>query len=174
MDPALLKSLALVVVLVVAAISDVRTRRIPNSLVLGGLAVALLARVPDGLSGTALGAAGAGVGLVIGLALFALGALGGGDGKLLMVVGAFFGPVQFLGALLAIAIAGGVLAVAMAIAGGTILPAMLSTGRLLRYLLTFGRGGELRTLESSGAQRIPYGVAIAAGSLAWWFWGGQL
>jgi prepilin peptidase CpaA len=173
-DLQLLRSVAITAVLVAAAVADVRTRRIPNSLLLCGLAVALLARAPEGISGVAQGAMGAGVGLVIGLVLFAIRALGGGDGKLLMVAGAFFGPVQLFGALLAIAIAGGVLAIGAAIAGGTILPAMLSTGRLLRYLLSFGRRGEARTLDSSGAQRIPYGVAIAAGSLVWWFWGGQL
>jgi prepilin peptidase CpaA len=165
-------TLAITLVMTLAAVLDLRSRRIPNPLIVLGLAAALLPRFAVGLAAVGMGVAGAGVGLLIGLGLFALGAMAGGDGKLLMVVGAFFGPVQLFGALLSIAVAGGILAIAAAIAGGTILPALLSTGRLLQYLVSFGRAGEARALESSGAQRVPYAVAIAAGSLFWWFWGG--
>jgi prepilin signal peptidase PulO-like enzyme (type II secretory pathway) len=38
-------------------------------------------------------------------------------------------------------------------------------------VLSFGREGELRTIEDPGADTLPYGVAIATGALAWWFWG---
>ncbi len=165
---------ALVVVMGAAAVADLRTRRIPNSLIVVGLLAALLPRLWAGLPELGLGVAGAGVGLLAGLGCFALGAMAGGDGKLLMVAGAFFGPVQVLGAFLAIAVAGGLLAIAAAIAGGTILPAVLSTGRLLQYYLSFGRVGERGTLASAGAQRVPYAVAIAVGSVVWRFWGGQL
>lgn len=170
----LVNTIVLVTVMGAAAVADLRTRRIPNSLVIVGMMAALLLRLWAGLPVLWLGVGGAGVGLLAGLGCFALGAMAGGDGKLLMVAGAFFGPVQVLGAFLAIAVAGGVLAVVAAIARGTIVPAVLSTGRLLQYYLSFGRAGEARTSASTGAQRVPYAVAIAVGSVVWRFWGGQL
>src|SRR5690242_1428893 len=110
-------TVALVVVMGLAAAVDLRSRRVPNVLVAMGMAAALLPRFAVGLPAVGMGVAGAGVGLLIGLALFALGAMAGGDGKLLMVIGAFFGPVQLFGALLSIAVAGGILAIAAAIGG---------------------------------------------------------
>ena len=162
---------AFVAVMAVAGVLDLRTRRIPNWLTLGGLAVALLLR---GLTGTGPlldGLAGAGFGLVTGLLLFMLRALGGGDGKLLMTAGAFFGFAPMVGALLAIGILGGLLGVVEAVRRGVILPALYNAGGMLKRWATLGRAGAARTLESPGAVKVPYGVAIAAGAIAWWFWG---
>ena len=162
---------AFVAVMAVAGVLDLRTRRIPNWLTLGGLAVALLLR---GLTGTGPlldGLAGAAFGLVTGLLLFMLRALGGGDGKLLMTAGAFFGFAPMVGALLAIGILGGLLGVVEAVRRGVILPALYNAGGMLMRWATLGRAGSARTLESPGAVKVPYGVAIAAGAIAWWFWG---
>ena len=155
-----------------AALLDLKTRRIPNWLVLAGLAVALLLRGMLGMDALMTGFIGAGIGLGVGYTLFALGVLGGGDGKLLMAVGACFGgPGPIVGALLAIALAGGVLGLLWAARSGVLLPILLNTGQTMKYLLTFGRAGSLRTMDSPGTLSVPYGVAIAAGSLIWWFWG---
>jgi hypothetical protein len=62
--------------------------------------------------------------------------------------------------------------VLVAVRRGVILPAVLSAGGMIRRWLTLGRSGETRTLQSPGAVTVPYGVAIAAGSIVWWFWGG--
>ncbi len=125
---------------------DYRTRRIPNWLVLTGLAIALLLRAFQGADAITAGLIGAGIGLGVGYTLFALGVFGGGDGKLLMAVGAYFGgPDAILGALLAIALAGGVLGIIWSVREGVILPVLLNTGQTLKYLLTFGRAGSLRT-----------------------------
>lgn len=56
-------------------------------------------------------ALGLAVGLAIGLVAFRLGALGGGDGKVLAGLGACFGPVNLLLFLPWIALVGGLLAV---------------------------------------------------------------
>ncbi len=120
-----------------------------------------------------VGLGGALCGLLLALLLFKLGALGGGDGKLLIGVGAFLGLRELPGALLAIGVCGGLLGVIEAVRRGAILPAMVNAGGMLRRWFTFGRSGARRTLESPGAIAVPYGVAISVGSILWWFWGGN-
>jgi len=155
-----------------AAALDLRDRKIPNWLIFAGTGAALLLRGLLGLELLRAGLVGTGIGLAVGYGLFALGVFGGGDGKLLMAVGACFGgPDRILGALLAIALAGGVLGILWAVREKVLLPLLLNTGRTMTYLLTLGRAGSLRTMTSPGAISVPYGVAIAAGSLIWWFWG---
>ena len=115
----------LAMIAVVAAGWDWHTRRLPNWLTLGatGLGVALSA-LPGGVSvsGALLGGL---VGLAVGMTAFAAGILGAGDGKYLMALGTFFGPVQLLYAILAMAVAGD----AATTPGIARSPAIASTGR---------------------------------------------
>lgn len=152
-----------------AAYSDFRTRRIPNALTLPGLLAGLvIAALPAGIT---LPAAllGVGAALLFSLPLFALGALGGGDGKLLMVVGAFLGPREFGTALLLTIFAGGLLALHITIKLGRLGETLRKLGELILFFATFGRRGRRVTLAMPEAVAIPYGVAIAAGSLVAWF-----
>ena len=98
-----------------------------------------------------------------------MGVLGGGDGKLLMAIGAYMGGRELLGALLVIASVGGIVAVIDAGRKGVLLPVLYNTGGILKHWATFGRRGNNRSLSSAGALAIPYGVAIAIGGLLWWF-----
>jgi prepilin peptidase CpaA len=83
------------ILVAVAAGSDLRVRRIPNTLIgLGLLSAAAAQWWADGNTGLLHGATGAGLGLVLLIGPFALRALGGGDVKLAMVIGAWTdGPV---------------------------------------------------------------------------------
>ena len=154
-----------------AAVSDLRSRRIPNRLTAGSLIIALVLRGIVGLGPLLDGLAGAGLALAVGLLLFALGGFGGGDAKLLVVVGAFLGFGPTVGALLLIGVLGGLLGIFEAVRRRSILPAAYNAAGMMRRWVTFGRKGEGRTLESPGAVAVPYGVAIATGAVAWWFWG---
>jgi len=49
------------------------------------------------------------------------------------------------------------------------LPVLLNCKDLLLNLFTLGRIGERPSLDSPGAIKIPYGVAISVGTLAAWF-----
>lgn len=167
------KLVALLCVLGVAVFTDLSTRRIPNWLTgtgtLAGIAFASLE--VGGFPSAAL------LGVLLALALtfplFALGGLGAGDAKLLAAVGAFFGPAGLLSVVLYGGLAGGVLAVLSTIRRGVILPMLLATQNLMVYLITLGRRGERSVLEP-GAHSVPYGVAIAAGAIAGWFFPIQL
>ena len=161
-------SIGFVALMVTAMVSDVSTRRIPNGLVLAGLTFALALRATAGLA-IVDGLTGAALALAIVFPLFTLRALGGGDVKLIVALGAFTGPSGLFSALLASAVAGGVLGIAVALRRGVLLPAMMSAKDLVTHAAWFGRRGERVTLESPAALTVPYGAAIATGSLYAWF-----
>jgi len=147
---------------------DVVTRRIPNGLVATTFTVALVLRYVAGWGAVGAGLLGACLALLILMPLFALRAMGGGDVKLFVAVGAFLGPAGFVAALLASAIAGGVLGLAIAIRKGVLLPVLHGSKDLAVHGLTLGRAGARPTLDAPGAITVPYGAAIAIGSTAAW------
>lgn len=171
-DTPLSIGVALALVMLMAAGSDLRSRRIPNALTLAGvLAAPVLWWLADGFAAAAGSVAGAGLAFVVGILLFATKGVGGGDAKLLVVTGAFFGPSRLGVALLAIGIVGGVLALLVALARGRLAAAISGAWNLSVHLTTLGHKGTARGVTSPGAWTIPYGVAIAVGSLmAWYFY----
>lgn len=165
-----------VVVALAGAVNDIRTGRIPNKLTYSALLAALILRT------AVLGIFGlrsAVVGLLISgglfLLLFAIGAMGGGDMKLMAAVGAWVGSTQVATLILAAAMAGGVLAVGRMISGKSVSQTLRSTMHLVFYRLTSGMQPHPElNVQSSGSQRVPFGVAIAVGALCcagkaiWW------
>ena len=95
----------------IAAVWDLAQRRIPNPLIVVGLlAGAAVQTQADGLVGLGLSVLGAATGLGALLGPFAARWVGGGDVKLLMVVGAFVGWKGALVVLLMGTVAHGLLA----------------------------------------------------------------
>ena len=162
-------SLALVAFAVAGATSDVRAQRIPNGLVLAGLAAALILRAFWGGLPLWHGFTGATIALLIGLPLFLLRAVGGGDLKFLAVCGAFVGLPLVGRAVLWAGVAGGVVALWVVFRRGVPLVAWHRTKELLKAGLSLGKSGNRFTIEDQGALTAPYGVAIAAGALLAWF-----
>jgi prepilin peptidase CpaA len=158
------------VLMLLAAASDLLTRRIPNVLTVAGVAAApVLWGVVAGPSMALTSLVGAALAFVVGAALFAGGVLGGGDAKLLMVAGAFLGPTRLVPALLAIGIVGGILALAVAVGRGQLFQMLGRAWHLSLHIGTLGRRGTSYTVGSADALTVPYAVAIATGSLATWF-----
>lgn len=144
--------LVLISLLVAAAAIDAYAWRVPNVLTIGGASAAVLLGFtqPQPL-GWALLAAPAGwlLGLFLTLPLYLARALGGGDVKLIAMVGAFIGPVHVPAALLLIFITGGVLA-------------------LIRVARQRAWGTLLLRLHSGAAVslgRMPYALSICVGTL---------
>ena len=152
--------------LIYAAIGDVRAMRIPNWL--NGLMaaaffpVAFLAGMPLAEMGWHLAAFG--VVLLAGMALFTFGFIGGGDAKMLAAAALWVGWGDALMMFVIItAVGGGLLAIVMKLWQ----LASLEQG-------VWGRDGALRKALSRNLE-LPYGVAIAAGALlaypsaaSWW------
>jgi prepilin peptidase CpaA len=167
-------TIAFVAVACLAAAWDIRYRRIPNAVTVTGLALALVLRAVPGGETLAGGLLGAAIGLTLGIAFFALGAIGAGDAKLIAAFGAFLGPMPFLQALALGVVLGGVFALADAALRG-LLPLLVQ-----RSLQTIRGGfrGELAppgmSSGESGRLRIPYGVPLALGAVIWRFQGGAI
>lgn len=162
-------SLGLSVFAVAGAVSDARTQRIPNRLILAGLGVALVLRAAWGPEALLHGVAGALVAFAVGFPLFALRAFGGGDVKFLIACGTFVGLPLVGKAALYGGAAGGLLALWVIARRRLPLVAAVRTWDLARKILSFGQRGERMTLQDEGAIAAPYGVAIAAGALIVWF-----
>jgi prepilin peptidase CpaA len=160
-EPTHLGTLALDAVLLAAlgwaVVTDLRTRRISNRLTYStaavGLAVHALTGGWGGLTWSALGLL---VGLAVLLLPFLLGAMGGGDVKLLAAIGALQGP-QFV--LLTAVYAG--------LAGGVLALSYLIHHRGLAAAVRYSAGGWIGGVRPDvpKAGTIPYGPAIAAGAV---------
>ena len=169
--------------LVVAAVSDIRTRRIPNALVAAGMltGVAVQWLTPDGSGLFAfwwggLGPASALFGLLAGLALFMplhlLRVVGAGDVKLLAMVGTWLGPQALLGATLATLVAGGLMALSI-MAAKRSARTVLGNVRLMLTTAMLGlQAGTPQAFDRTLASgiRMPYAVAIALGTLTQVAW----
>lgn len=147
---------------------DLRTRRIPQLLTLGGaLAGVVYHLVTGGWQGGVGSLAGWAVGIAIFLAPFALGGLGAGDVKLLGAIGAWLGAGPVIWVALYTGVAGGVLALTIAVAGGYFTQAMANIRRLLMHWALNGlRPLADVTLEHGGGPRLAYAVPILAGTMA--------
>ncbi|MBV9439299.1 MAG: prepilin peptidase [Candidatus Eremiobacteraeota bacterium] len=135
-----------------AAVSDLRTRRIPNLLPLALVIGALALHAFDGFPALAADVCVGVVAFVAGTLAFARGWLGGGDVKLIAAAAVAAGAGGALSLVLDVLIAGGVLAVADAVRRGRVRALVAST-------IVSSMGG----VPTEGT-RLPYGVAIAAGA----------
>src|SRR5262245_56635177 len=169
---AILTTVSFVLVLALASWFDLRERRIPNAVTLAGIGVALCLRLFWGWGAMVEGAGGAGLAMLVALAPFVFGFLGGGDVKLLGTVGAFVGLDRLFGALMAVALVGGVLALVESVRRQALMRVVANIRGFAQHWVLFGRAGITPTIATPEAMTVPYGVAIAVGALAWWFYGG--
>jgi len=154
--------------LVALCACDIRSRRLPNALTLGGAAAGVA--VLWGAGGVAAMLDGLAAGALCGLFLllpFFLRAAGGGDVKMLFACGIIAGMRLAAPLLIYMAFAGFALAIVMAVAGRADLARVKHWVRCLfdwRYDRKAGRAA-LPPRESERG-RVPFGVAIAVGLVA--------
>ena len=159
------------IVLVLVCITDLRSRRIPNWIVLPFLAAGLLASAwLHGREGLARSLAGAALAIAICGVFFWLGGLGAGDVKLCAAIGAWIGPHQLIIAQVATGIVGGIWVLVWALFAGFLADLFSGTADLAFGWMKRGvhRDPEL-TLDNPLRRRMPYAPAIAIGTLLSFF-----
>jgi prepilin peptidase CpaA len=159
--------LCVVLLAIAAASTDLVARRIPNGIVLSGLIAALGMQL--WLFGFGAGAAGWCEGALAGFALlipfYLLRGMAAGDVKLLTMIGAWVGPAMALHIALATFLIGGVWSLVVIVQHGR-----------LRQLWQVAFEGTARLMSGTSAMTsmptppaklgtLPYGVAIAAGTI---------
>lgn len=153
--------IALVVLVLAAACSDLTTRRIPNWITVTGAASGIaLHAFHGGLQGAALSLFGAGLGLAIFIALYLAGGMGAGDVKLFGAVGALVGPQALVLVFVLTGLLGGAAALALAFSRGRLGETLARTGALL-----LGRRPDAAGAPAPDPLRLPYGAVIAGGAL---------
>jgi prepilin peptidase CpaA len=164
---ALIWTLVLLLTLI-AAVVDWRSRRIPNWLTVPGLLAGIVAHtVVAGWPGARMSLMGAGLALVVLLPFVLLRAMGAGDWKLLGAVGAFLGPLLFLFVLFGSVFAAGLMAAVQAIRAKRVKETLANIMVLVHGFVTFGfRANPGISLDNPGLMKLPFGVAVAASTVA--------
>jgi prepilin peptidase CpaA len=158
-------------VVVVATLTDLRSRRIPNWLVFPFLlAGPVVSGWFHGWLGIGQSLAGLGIGALLYGVLFCLGGMGMGDVKLCAAIGAWIGPSQLLIALVITGIAGGAMALCWAAFGGFMGELFRGASDLLFVRRDGGMCPDVESIVTKPAVRkMPYAPAIAIGTLLSFF-----
>jgi prepilin peptidase CpaA len=158
--------------LALAIESDVRSLRIPNWLTFGGIAAVLAHAAASGGSMVGPAVGGAVAALVALFLPFALGGLGAGDVKAMMVLGALWGPDPVLPVLFWALLAGGTLAIARLVARGEGVDLCVRWGHSAWVTLSTRRVTYFRPAAGSAAAGgLPFALAIGLGASLYQIWG---
>jgi prepilin peptidase CpaA len=160
----------LVILLTAACITDLRTRRIPNLLVVATAVIGTIAAVvaKSWSAGFIQAGTGFGTGLLIWLPFYALGMMGAGDVKFFAAASTFLGPRSAIEASLYTALFGGVLAFGYMLARSGVASTLIRVSQGVR------QPELLRNNPSSRHRRMPYALAIAAGVVTALFFPGYI
>ena len=159
------------VVLSIAAISDLRTYRIPNLLTYPAMLTALIYHtITSGANGLLFSS----LGLLIGTLLFSIpffmGIMGAGDAKLMGVVGAALGIRGVLNASLFTAVAGGIFALILLLSHYRDFRFISKTVESIQVSLATRSLIKVPVTDIREKPKLYYGIAIASGTLytLWW------
>ena len=155
----------LLIGLIAAAVTDVRSRRVPNGITFSLALVGLgFHTVSESGSGILFSLEGLGLGLILFLGFYMYGGMGAGDVKLLAAVGAIVGPHNvFVGFLIA-SLLGGLYAVAVMIWH----LGLAQTAERIKIILVsmvFMKVNVAASLEESSLPRLRYALVIGLGTL---------
>jgi len=143
-----------------AAVTDIRTRKIPNALVLALGAGSLVAAVATGLIPALSYLAALAICVAIGTIVYSFRLLGGGDVKLLAFSAAALGFHDGLAFVLYVALCGGVAGVLYSLLRGTLPQTLVNVRSMLFCMAT----GTAAGTPAKGTQHLPYALAIFSGA----------
>ncbi len=156
--------LAVVAFVITVAIADVRWRKIPRSLTVPAFCAGLIYHWATGLFFNALGAAA--LGFAVGMALFTLGAIAGGDVKLLTALGALLGFGVWTHAMDLAIFAAAAMALVQVVRHGAVRQTLHNMAEIVRSLFRTGlREHAVLNVGNSSMIRSPFGLAAAIGTV---------
>jgi prepilin peptidase CpaA len=159
------------IVLAVANVTDLRSRRIPNWLVLPFLLAGIVVSVWfSGWHGLEQSLCGLGLGAVLFGILGLMGGMGMGDVKLCAAIGAWVGPSQMATALVLTALAGGLMAICWALSGGFMGQLFKGAGDVVCSWKKRGISPHPElVIDNPLTRKMPYAPAIAIGTIISFF-----
>lgn len=160
---------SLLVVLLAAAVYDVRYRRIPNWVSVGGIALGLLANtLTKGIPGLLFSLGGFAIGFGLYFLLYVFHAMGAGDVKLMGAIGALVGWQNWVAIFVIAAIVGGIMAMILIMARGRVRKTFWNIGYLLNEMRR-GRAAHVSHAEldvqSPQSVGLPHGAVIAVATI---------
>jgi prepilin peptidase CpaA len=164
---------ALLILLVTAcAVTDFRSWRIPDAFTYPAMIAGLAINAMEGPDRLLWAIAGLAAGLLVLYPGYRIGGVGAGDLKLMAAVGALQGLWFVLSAAVAGTIAGALMALVVIVSmrRGGVMDILKRSVSVARLLVSPGRNVRIPPAIRRASVPIPFGVAIAIGTLtAWWF-----
>lgn len=158
---------ALGALMAIAVFMDLRVRRVPNWLTVGGASLGLaLQGLFSGWGGVTLAAGGMLIGFAAMLFLYLFSALGAGDVKLMAAAGSFLGPIPTLWAAALTVAAGSLIALSIILVHGGVGKLLRRWGHAVKHLALTRTWRYIppHPDEPAGLY-FPYATAIATGVL---------
>jgi prepilin peptidase CpaA len=160
----------LIIVLLAAAVYDVRYRRIPNWISVSGTltGIALNSFLYEGAPGLIFALKGLALGFGVYFVLYILHAMGAGDVKLMAATGALVGWQDWFGIFLITAVIGGIMAMMLMLMRRRIKTTFWNVGFILGEM-GHGRAAymtrEELDVKSPKSVGLPHGAVIAVGTI---------
>ncbi len=164
-------SLFVILVVVVAAVTDFRWQKIPNLLTFPSMAFGLIGHsIFHGWEGLGFSLSGLGLGLVLLLGFYAMGGMAAGDVKLMAAVGSFLGPLNVFLVFLMTAILGGFYSIGMMIQVLGFRGMVAHVALMFKTLFLTGKIQMAFSGNTESEVKLRYGLVIALGTLTFQFW----
>lgn len=163
----------LLILLVIASVSDYRTYKVPNWLTVSGMIFGLIYNtvVPFSIHlGFLWALGGLLLGLLIMLPCYALRIMGAGDVKLMAMVGAFLGVTDALHAVIFSFIVGGIAALVFASYNKALVRMVGNVKSIAQMMMMSAIGGfrpDVQIEASKSVGKLPYGICISIGTFAY-------
>ncbi len=158
-------SIALIIVLTIAVIADIRFYRIPNWLTFPSMLFGICYHTyANGFHGFVLCIAGLFLGICVFVPFYIVAGMGAGDVKLMGAVGVFLGPGGVFAAFLATAIIGGLYAIILLKLNGLLRETIIRYKAMLTTLIITRRFDYIPPEKGVKSPFMAYGVAIAIGT----------
>jgi prepilin peptidase CpaA len=155
----------LALMLLPAAVTDLKSQRIPNKITFPALIIGIIFNTWfHGFDGLFYSLQGMGIGLAIFLVPYFIGKMGAGDAKLMAAVGAFLGPKGIFIAFIYIAIAGGIYSLLLILFRRKQFEGFFREQYVNALVFSVTKKLDLGNNQVQGRPRLCYGLAIAVGT----------